>query len=289
MGVTLINDTAISSGTVTVPDGVILETGPHTLTVNQGAELSVAGIVSVTGTFNMEGTLSVDTNGEIGVGQNGMLIFAATRTGGGDLKGTISIMDGGISKDLKGNADGTLWNEETGRTVFHAGAKGYSGGDDDDDLLIGTADDDDPDTTYITLTSGTFTSSTIAAGGYTLAGNATLNRTFGLDDQTLTIVDGTLTVHIQVKETTEADGLWLIKTNAKIVGEGTATIVVEDPENNVPFGFIFLSENKPTNNFYDSTGGAKIPTANPHTVIGEGTYDWDENLGGEGGWKQRQP
>jgi hypothetical protein len=285
--VTLIKDTTIISGTVTVPAEVTLDTGTYKLTLNNNATLSVDGALSVRKEFEMAGILSVGTSGEINVGSGGTIVFAETRTGGGKLEGTINIMDGGISKDLGSNANGGLWTVETGKTVFHAGAKGYSNGEAAGDLLIGTSTDP-AITTYITLTSGSFTSRTGAVGGYILDGNATLNRTFGIaDGQMLTIKEnGKLTVYIQAHDMEEADGLWVLDSSGKIVGENGASIEVMPPNPPALLGFIFISRGA-LSNFYDSNG-TKIETGNPHIAIGVGTYNWATNLGAgtdEEGWQ----
>jgi hypothetical protein len=288
--VTLIKDTTITSGTVTVPAEVTLDTGMYKLTLNNNATLSVNGALSVRKEFNMAGILSVGTNGEINVESGGTIVFAEVRTGGGKLEGTINIMDGGISKDLGSNANGGLWTVETGKTVFHTGAQGYSDGDDPENLLIGKATDD-PETTYITLTSGTFTSSTGTVGGYILDGDATLNRTFGIaDGQMLTIKENRkLTVHIQAHDMDEADGLWVLDPTGKIVGENGASIEVMPPKSPALLGFIFISRGA-SSNFYDTTGVTNITAGNPHIAIGVGTYNWATNLGAgdnEEGWKQQ--
>jgi hypothetical protein len=268
----------IDTGAITVPEGVTLVTGLNILTVGTSAAFTVNGTLSVDGAFNMAGNLSVGEDGVIDVKSGGEIVFAADRTGGGDFKGTINVRDGGVSKDLKGNGDGSLWGAETGKTVFYAGAKGYSAGDAAANLMIGT--EQVSTTTYIALKSGTFVRS---KSGYVLDGGAYLNRTFCLEDQTLTIKpNGKLTVRIQTKDDLAADGLWVIGSSSKIVGGENAIIEVIAPSGSANLGLIFADGG--VRNFFDSNGD-KIETATPFIAIGTiGTYDWNDSLQG---WKAR--
>jgi hypothetical protein len=298
--VTLKKNTEIGEA-VTVEAGVTLATDEYTLTVGDGKTLTVAGAVNV----DEDGEIEVASGGTLDVAAAGTLDVAGVLSladgADGDLKGTINVTSPGTAKDLK-SGGGALWKDEnsTGKYVFNAGAKVYVGGEDADDLLIGGSGDPET-TTWIQLASGTFSNTQT---GYTLAGNATLRTSFGLNGaQTLTIkTGGKLTVEIKSNVSNPGVAyayLAAYPDGSGIVGEGTAAIEVKAPGSGITGGTIYFigdgsDGSGTTANFYNSSGAklttSAIDSTDGATMVPVGVYNWDADAdtttaGNQPGWK----
>jgi hypothetical protein len=248
----------IGDGKLAVKSGGTLEVSTGKITVNSGGILDVAGIINVGGKVEVAGTI---------VYQDGS---------SGNLTGTITVTSTGTSKDLKAGG-GSIIASDGGESVVQAGAKVYNMSGGALVLLIGPTTD-----AILQLAPGaTF------GPGYKLEGNATLNETFGIDENKIfTIKNGKLTVQIKkiVAPGSQSSGLWVIGPNAKIVGEGNAAVEVQAPSDGVTSGLLYFSAGG-VSNFYNSDG-SQITAQNPHIAIGVGIYDWNPELGGNaGGWK----
>jgi hypothetical protein len=229
-------------------------------------------------------------------------VFTAEDSGG-DLKGTITVKSGGISKDFANNGSGGgLWKDagSSGKYVFEQGAKAYLG----DDLIIGTSTDTDA---WVQLTSGTFSNSQTE---YSLDGEATVAHNFGFRGIVCTLTEGSkLTIAIN-DERIDAEGKWpgfwvLVDTDGTtygtITGAGSgddaAVIEIKTPvpgDGKTGYGWLTFHVKSATEtdnvNFYDEDS-AKITTTITGTdplqlQIPFGVYKWDASLGsGAGGWK----
>jgi hypothetical protein len=292
------SETELSSGKViAVKDTQIADN--NKLVIADGGTLTISDGV----TFTLEGALDVVAKGEIVVASGGVFTVAANNDGG-DLNGTITVKDGGISYDLK-SGGGSLWTlDSEGQYVFEAGAKAYVGGDEKTqaNYWIGPDIGIATELPIIALTGGTFTNSKTE---YTLAGNATVRGSLGLTSETVFKVaeNSTLTVELKWKgvgaPVTGPYGAY-ISGNAKFVGEAdTSQIVVKTPAaESITGGFIYISNETGQDkgagkNFY-SFGNEDTLISNDATTIGGQTYTgvpvggyaWNASLGNNaGGWK----
>jgi hypothetical protein len=279
-------DTGTVGSKITLRDGNVTEVTKGKLqavsndTILAGDKIVVAaeGVLTVTSTvteFNVAGNIEVTG------------VFVIEDNAAGDLDGTITVKNGGVSKDLK-TGGGSLWAaESTGKYVFEAGAKGFVGTA--TNPLIGPDDTTTPP--MVALTSGTFSNEKDA---YTVAGNVTIRGSFGFNNTThATVESGKLTVELSWDDGKDWEGThgFFIGNGAYIDGAAGAQIEVKAPQTIDPpltGGNIYINNSATAGeNFYDTTGAKLSPTG--AVVVGVGVYNWvaDADGGGTAGWKQQ--
>jgi hypothetical protein len=281
-----------------VPAAYTLTVDPNvTLEVASGGTFTLKNTLTVSGTVSVAGTLDVTSNGAINVESGGTLTLTEANTNG-NLKGTITVKDGGISKDLQpGGA--SLFNDinDDGSYVFAAGAKGYIGGEAPANLRIGGPNDNDT-AAVLKLTTGTLE---VSATGYELDGDATVCGYFGLSGGAIFTVKAGKKLTVDIKwEGSGYPGNDLpygayVLSQSKIVGEAGSVIEIRASTLNGIAGGLIYVDNAAGDNFYNSSGTQLThdhTATNTYTAVPAGTYTWDATLGsGEpkpGGWKEEE-